>query len=321
MFLKNIIREDKYVSYKASEMVTVFSGEKQEFYIYKIGQQKPDKLRIEKQTLDGQVKVIMVHDDKLQIEYFPEKNLVIKRKRVKRNETPTQLENHLSLVKKNYDVNKVGDATISDRKCTLISISPKERGTRPRFRTCIDKEMLFPLKRETYSPNGNITYMSTFTDIFFNPSFDKDYFVIMVPRFTTAYEIEEPELNSYEQILQMPDDGTPDKIPGGYVLKEIRKDRGGVSQFIYYDGLNRISAFMENWHGEKGDENNHFEQVKGQNIETITIKGLKGFFCDRGAEKILSFITNDKKYTIVGEVSKDGLINVSKEINMRSMER
>lgn len=321
LLLTTILREDKYVSYKASEIVTLFSGKKQELFIYKVGQQKPDKLRIEKQTLDGKIKKIMVHDNKFQIEYYPDENLVIKRRRIKKKNSHKQVYDHLSLVKKNYDVSIVGNTNISNRKCDLISITPKEVGSRPRFRACMDREMLLPLKRETYSSSGNITYMSTFTDISFNPSFGKDYFVIMVPRFTTAYEMEEPVLDSTEQFLQISDDGAPNKVPGGYLLREVKKDRSGTSQFIYYDGLNRISAFMENWYGGKNGQGNYLGQSKEHKIETITANGFKGFFCDRGTEKILSFITNDKKYTVVGEVSKEGLINVASEINMRSLKR
>jgi len=319
--LQNLLREDKYVSYEASEIVTVFAGGQQQLYIYKIGQQKPDKLRIEKRTLDGKVQEIMVHDDKLQIEYYPEENIVIKRRRVKKHESPKQFKEHLSLVRSNYDVKIAGNASISHRNCTLVDVTPKERGTRPRFRTCVDNEMSLPLKRETYSTNGDITYMSTFTDILFNPSFEKDYFVIMVPRFTTAYELEEPDTNSPQPDAPRSEDHPPYTVPGGYVLREIRKDGDDSFQLIYYDGLNRISAFMESGSRDKGMQGDESSRAKETNMERVNAEGFQGFFCDRGTEKIVSFTANDYKYTVVGEVSKEGLINISSEINKRSLKR
>ena len=56
-------------------------------------------------------------------------------------------------------------------------------------------------------------------------------------------------------------------------------------------------------------------------VEIVTLDGLDAFFCRRGTKGLISFVSEGHKYTVVGEVSKEGLIAISLDIKRRSLKR
>jgi negative regulator of sigma E activity len=269
-------------------------------------------MRRESYSIDGSVQEVIVHDDEMQIVYYPSEKIVVRSPREKIRDSQIVGE-MIVLIKANYDVHIEGEARVSGRKVSIVSIMPKKRGTRPGFRVWLDRDYLLPLKTETYDLKGNTSYQNTYGKLAINPSFKQDYFVIMVPPGTVAYESTAATGNPKD--YEMPD---LQQIPGGYVLKEAIKGEDGHFQAIYHDGLNSISVFSEDWN-ETGAEK-MFGRSEAM-VEIVTLDGLDAFFCRRGTKGLISFVSEGHKYTVVGEVSKEGLIAISLDIKRMSMKR
>ena len=316
--LGNLLRGDYSVSYEAEEVTIRFSHGEPRISRYKVGKLKPHKMRREKYALDGSVEEIMVHDDELQIVSYPQKNIVVREPRSKNRPGSGDTERLIRLVRKNYDVDLAGNAVIASRAAIIVSIKPKERESRPSFKVWVDHETSMPLKTETYTADGSLTFLSTLSNISVNPSFPQDYFVIMVPSGTTAYEQPQRETKSSEEEDNL-EKLSYHKLSGGYELKERLLDEKGNLQLIYHDGLNMVSFFSEDWTADMADALGKMNESPGGVVERIKRKGFEGYYCNRGGENILNFISDKHRYVIVGEVSKEGLIDMAIEFKKRKL--
>jgi len=314
--LGNLLRGDYYVSFEAEEVTIQFSHGEPLISRFKLGKLKPHKMRRERYALDGSIEEIMVHDDELQIISYPKKNIVVRTSRSRTGNDSEEYKRLIDLVKKNYDIKLVGNSIVSSRASIIISITPREEASRPSYKVWLDHETSMPLKTETYSIDGTLVFLSTLSNILINPSFQQDYFVIMVPRGTTAYEQSQPELNSPDE------DKTLGQLSyyylsGGYELKERLFDEKGNLQLIYHDGLNVISLFSEDWNEDKMAFLKKMEESPGDVVERIKRNDFEGYYCNRGSENILNFIWDKHRYVIVGEVAKNGLVDLAIEFKKR----
>ncbi|MBE9536715.1 MAG: hypothetical protein IMF07_05995, partial [Proteobacteria bacterium] len=278
--IKALLREGQPVSYKAEEVVIFFSDlEAPRVHSYKTGVLKPYKMRRESYGIDGSVEEVIVHDSEMQIVYYPSEKMVLRSPREKLRTSPLVTE-LTRLIKANYDVYVEGEAKVSGRKVSIVSIMPKERGTRPGFKVWLDQEYLLPLKTETYDLEGNISYQNTYRKLVINPSFNQGYFVIMVPPGAAAYELPSSSSGNLEG-NEMP---KLKHVSGGYVLKEAFKDGDEHFQIIYHDGLNSISVFIEDWNEAENLSAGKMFSRSGAMLERINFKGLDATFCKRGSK-------------------------------------
>ena len=208
---------------------------------------------------------------------------------------------------------------VSGRESLLFSIKPKERGTRPAFKIWIDDETALVLKTEAYSSEGVLTYLSALSHIIINPSFSHNYFAIMVPRGTIAYEPATSIIKTHSSEIVRKRWDYPNRLSGGYILKKAMEDDRGQLQLLYHDGLNSISVFSEKWRHEKNKISGKIASGMNSLIEKVKMNGFEGFFCRRGTENIMSFISNNHRFTIVGAVSKGGLVEISRDLKKRSL--
>lgn len=310
--LNSLLSDNYEVSFEAEELLIAFSeGGAPEINRYRIGRLMPSKRRRDTYRIDGTVEEIMVQDENMQIVSYPDRKMVI-RGRLKPDKKNDAINADLvSLVRQNYQIISTGKEIVSGRSAIAVEISPREKGTRPSFRAWIDHETGLPLKTETYSINGAMSFLSTLSGIVINPSFPRDYFVIMVPPGTKAYEqssagSDEIKVAGVSEKLYM-----PKELQGGYRLKKSGPDERGNIQSIYYDGLNSISVFSEDWND---DLSRHMEK-EAENRQTKLTKvnkgGFEGFFCSRNRDRILSFISGNHRYILVGEVSKKSLVDIA----------
>ncbi|MDH3974253.1 MAG: hypothetical protein OEV42_08235 [Deltaproteobacteria bacterium] len=314
--LENLLRGDYYVSFEAEELTIHFSHGEPQINRFKVGKLKPHKMRREKYAIDGSVEEIIVHDDELQIVSYPKQNIVVRSPRNKTGVRADEKRKLIDLVKKNYDVVFVGNAVISSRPSVIVSINPKDRGSRPSYKVWIDHKTSMPLKTETYSIDGSLSFHSTLSNIVINPSFSQDYFVIMVPGGTVAYE--QPPSSSKPQNEEKKLKKLPYfNLGGGYELKESLPHEKGNLQLIYHDGLNMVSIFSEDWNKDKAGFLKKMEASSGGIVERIREKNFEGYYCNRGGENILNFISDKHRYVIVGEVSKKGLVDLAIEFKER----
>jgi len=319
--IENLLSGDYSVSFEAEEVVALLSDSETRISRYKIGRLLPDKMRKEKYRIDGTLEEIMVHDRDMQIISYPEKKIVTRRPRSDKALSNVQDKSILALLKKNYNIELTGDSVVAGRSSFALNITPKDKGSRPSLKVWMDHKTGMPLRTETYGPDGFLSFFSYISKITVNPAFSRDYFVILVPNGTAAYE-EQPETDA--AAVQLPEISKSKILPslsGGYVLKEKRVDEKGNFQLVYHDGLNSLSVFSEDWDDNRED---HFEMLarKGDKmVERVKKKSFEGYFCSRGSENILSFISDKHRYTVVGDVSREGLINISLDLQGRKVKR
>ena len=309
--LNSLLADNFEVSFEAEELVIAFSDDgAPEINRYKIGRLMPSKRRRDTYRLDGSIKEIMVQDEDMQIVSYPDKKMVIKSRRKPDTKTKAISAKLVALVRQNYHLKSTGKEMVSGRSTIVIAINPKEKGTRPSFRVWIDHETGLPLKTETYSIDGKLSFLSILSGVVINPSFPQDYFVIMVPLGTKAYEPPVASLENVNKSKEKLAPGVSHALKGGYLLKETGLSDSGHIQSIYHDGINSVSVFTKDSNDvisgstKKGDKS----QVTLNNVKRV---GFEGFFCNRGKNNILSFISGSHRHILVGEVSKKGLIDIA----------
>lgn len=305
------------VSYKAEEVVIFFSeSEAPRVRNYRTGVLKPDKIRRESYSISGSAEDVVVHDTEMKIVYYPSEKIVVRgpREKIRTKQIVAEMA---MLVKANYDIHVEGESKVSGRKVFVVSITPKKRGTRPSFRVWMDQDYLLVLKTETHGIEGKISYQNTYKKLTINPSFNQGYFVIMVPPGTAAYEIESTSGGNVDvnDMLEL------QNVSGGYVLKETVKNGDGHFQLIYHDGLNSISVFSEDLTESESVSTEKIFSQSGAMVEKVNIKGLDAIFCKRGSESLMRFVSDGHKYTVVGEASKEGLVEISLDIKKRAGKR
>ena len=316
--LNSLLADNYEVSFEAEELLIAFSDDgAPEINRYKIGRLMPSKRRRDTYRLDGSIEEIVVQDEDMQIVSYPEKKMVV-RSRLKPNIKSKAISTELvSLVRQNYHIRSMDKDMVSGRSAVVVVISPKEKGTRPSFKAWIDHETGLPLKTETYSIDGTLSFLSTLSDIVINPSFPQDYFVIMVPPGTKAYEQPSTASDDIDRVEGSVKRSVTSVLKGGYLLKKTGLDERGNPQSIYHDGLNSISVFSEDWN----DNLSMKMEKEAKNSETILNKVKKGrfegFLCSKNRNNILSFISGSHRYILVGEVSKKGLIDIAIDLKAK----
>lgn len=318
--LETLLRDDYYVSYQAEEIVIFFTDGDPKVERYKVGKLKPHKMRREKYNLDGTLEEVIVNDEELQVISYPKRKIAIKTPLSRTKKATDSKKELLGLIKSNYDIKPVNNDEVAGRKALVISIKPKERGTRPSFNVWFDSETGLIMKTETFGTDGRLAYLSSLRNIVINPSFPNDYFVIMVPRGTVAYEPAGTVVKTHSTD-KAKQGGFIDRLSGGYVLKEAMEDDKGQLQLLYHDGLNSVSVFRESWGDEGSKMLENIESGTGQFIERVNINGFEGFFCRRGSENIMSFVSNNYRLTVVGDLSRQGLLNISIDLKKRNLQK
>ena len=310
--LNSLLTDNYEVSFEAEELLIAFSeGGAPTINRYKIGRLLPSKRRRDTYRLDGTVEEIMVQDEYLQIVSYPDKKMVVRSPRNPNAKTKAISTELVSLVQQNYHIRSTGKEVVSGRSAIVVEIKPKGKGTRPSFKAWIDHETGLPLKTETYAIEGALSLLSTLSDVVINPSFPQDYFVIMVPSGTKAYEQPTTDSDNINAIAEKEKLLVPRALEGGYLLKKTGLDERGNLQSIYHDGLNSISFFSEDWND---DLSRHMEKEAKSSKTTLSKvkKGsFEGFLCSRKRDNILSFISGTHRYILVGEVSKKALIDIA----------
>lgn len=325
--LENLLSDEYSVSFEAEELEIFFSTSEPHITRYKTGKLKPYNMRREKYRIDGKVEEIIVQDKETQIIAYPEKGLVVRSFRENIFNSVEYFAEIISLIKQNYEFNVLGETFLSGRPVSIILIKSKDEGSRPSFKLWLDHEMKIPIKSETFNMDGSLLFLSSFSKITVNPSFPLDYFYVMVPSGTVAYdEINQKSISmpvSYKgkdrgTVNDLHGDSLPeDSLPGGYRLKDKWVDDSGNVQLLYHDGLNNISVFREDRDDKKVEYQENLHKACGPSKETVKEDGFVGVFCTRGTENIMTFILNKHRYIVVGRISKKGLTDIGEEFNRR----
>jgi outer membrane lipoprotein-sorting protein len=320
--LNSLLADSYEVSFEAEELLIAFSDDgAPQIKRYKIGRLIPNKMRRDTYRIDGSIEEIMVQDEDMQIVSYPDKKMVVRSLRNADTKTKAISSELVSLVGENYNIKSSGKEMVSGRSALVVAISPKEKGTRPSFRVWIDHETSLPLKIETYAIDGTLSFLSTLSGVVINPSFPQDYFVIMVPHGTKAFESQAATSENISNSTKKPSARKSRPLKGGYYLKEAGLSDSGHMQSIYHDGINSISVFSEDLSAvDSVRVKKNAKNSKGI-LNNVKQGSFEGFFCSRNRNNILSFISGNHRYIVVGEVSKKGLIDIAIDLKSEILEK
>ncbi len=241
--------------------------------------------------------------------YYPEKDIVIKKPALPReNKLSIWEKDKFNLIQANYDITFIRNNNIANRACAVYSFRPKEKGRLIR-EFWIDILSGFPLRIDTFEPNGRLLNISSFEAIEFDPKFSKDFY--------RARKNKPPALDvvfvPYQRIKEEVGHNVrfPGYVPKGYWLSNIfvqKKKHGERYQMIYSDGMVPLSIFQE-----KRDENPSTGSIGNEKFVSFGGDG-RGYFKQKGIVKVFSFIAGNSKNTIVGEVGKNEMVKIAESL-------
>jgi len=192
------------------------------------------------------------------------------------------------------------------------------------------------LRVEDYGSDGRLLSLLVYTNIDFEPQIDGKMFAIpssgrfkppperfpspRPPRDNKVRTQESKPLSLVEaqKRSKFPILG-PKYLPGGFVFEDARIVKIGRKQHIhlhYIDGLTVLSLFES-----EADDVNRLQKTEHHQVEEISIGGVKCKIFSLDRERILHWTTNaasksgaDLSFTLIGEISKSGMITIAESL-------
>lgn len=263
---------------------------------------------------------IILDDGKFLWHYIPSQASVVKKKRrVSLGEISQRIHQQNELIQQNYHIHiETLSATSAAAPASqipsvtgdvLVTFQPKTKD-RPAWKIWIDSEHGLVVRTEIYDVNGDLTLLSAFSELTFQPEISKSSFTIKVPKGTTMRTSVEKHFHTIteaEQELDFPI-SQPGYLPEGFVLAGIvysQSEQREKVQLAYIDGLSSISIFEETH-----EASSEISRETSQEVEINP--SIKGTFHDQGLLKILDWQLNtDLHLTLVGEVADAELLKIA----------
>ncbi len=263
---------------------------------------------------------IILDDGKFLWHYIPSQASVVKKKRrVSLGEISQRIHEQNELIQQNYhiQIERLSETSITTSISqipsvigdVLVTFQPKMKD-RPAWKIWLDSEHGLVVRTEIYDVNGDLTLLSAFSELTFQPEISKSSFVIKVPKGTTMRTSVEKHFHTIEEAEQELDFpiSQPGYMPEGFVLAAVvysQSEQREKLQLAYIDGLSSISIFEETH--EISSETSH---ETSQKVEINP--SIKGTFHDQGLLKILDWQLNpDLHLTLVGEVADAELLKIA----------
>lgn len=253
---------------------------------------------------------VVVIDGDYFYQYYPEKNLAVKRK------LPGDYDNlrqdNLKQTLISYDLKNSPSEPIAGRQVRLYEFHPRQVDSRPVRKVWVDVETGLVLRMEIYSPDNRLFWLSVFEDIDYQSRVSPANFSLKIPAGVKVVESKEGRCLSREEAEEAAgmELGLPLYLPGGFVKKCVRARRAdgyGEIQVLYSDGLSLLSLF----------ESSRYRPVKaagpGRSVE-IEVGGVPGVWRQLGLVSALHWQSSQANLTIIGEISRDELLKVAESI-------
>jgi len=293
------LQANSLVKYQGIMTTILVNNPISKIYHYKI-ENYGNIFRREELLTNGFEKEIDYDDGKNLWRFFPNKNLLIKETtKINQPIANSFLKDLINLVKKNYEIKILGEYEYHQRIGYKVLFKPKIPD-RPQQIYWIDYQTGIPLKIEKYGPDNELISVTSFSQIDFQLTPNKENLELMVPPQTQLTEVKEKfNLNLTEAKNQMENKIIePLYLPAGFNLNNIIVRELGdekIAQFFYTDGLSSLSIFQ-----------------KCLKKETVT--GEAVFFTSSGTLNIINLKYNLLSITIMGEVFKEEIFKVAESL-------
>jgi negative regulator of sigma E activity len=274
-------------------------------------------LRKEELLTNGIDKEIDYDDGKNLWRFFPNKNSLLKETTKINNPLNNKPKEILELVKKNYEIKMLGEYEANKRTCYKIVFKPKTND-RPQQIYWIDSQTGIPFKIEKYGSENELVSVSSFSDIDFQVTANKENLDLLVPPQTELIEVKEKfNLTLADAKNQMGNETSfPIYIPIGFNLNNIILRSLGSEktiQFFYTDGLSSFSIFQKPFHQINATVNTPYGNMMVKEKTTV--------LSSSGTMNIISIHSNQMTTTVMGEISKDAILKVADSLTSNQQEQ
>ena len=256
---------------------------------------------------------VQVHDGEYSWEYFPDRDLVLKRPasaEIGEMLRPEQLQRAI----RSYAIQIMASGPIAGRRSRALEFAPRVAGSRPRRVVWVDAETALVLRTEVYGTNNRLAWLSVFEELEYRPSFDAAAFMRPGPPDVTVVEAAaEPCLEpaAAERLAGLPL-ALPAYLPEGFERQCIRARRQrdyGEIQVVFGDGLSLLSLFAST---------SFSEPATGRgSASPVTVGHASGRWHDLGLVTGISWHAPWGHMALLGELSRSEMHKIAGSVEAR----
>lgn len=261
---------------------------------------------------------LFVNDGKHLWQYFPQKHLVVRRPIFGPERKRESAQRVLELTLRNYAVDPPEEGPlIGERASVLLDFVPRFDPKRPRRKIWLDREKGLPLRTEVYGLNNQLSLVSYFESIVFDPVIEPEQFILKVPPGTVVKSLGEVAANTVQELdsLMGLKILLPRSIPRGFSLLSLQMNlRNGikVAHLQYTDGLSTLSLF------ETAGKAGYLAPQRTGLTRTLDVGGKPGTLYNLGLLRLLRWQAEDLHLTVVGELEEEELIRFARSVGPQS---
>jgi len=250
---------------------------------------------------------VQVLDGEYSWQYFPERDIVIKRPaRADGGEIlrPEQLLRAIA----SYTIQAVPSGPIAGRRSRALEFIPRLAGSRPRRVVWVDAETALILRTEVYGTNNRLAWLSVFEELEYHPTFDAAAFTRPGPPDVTVVEAgAEPCLEpaEAERLAGLPL-ALPAYLPEGFERQCIRARRQrdyGEIHVVFGDGLSLLSLFESTSFREPATDTG--------SAPSVAVGHATGRWHDRGLVTGISWHAPWGHMALLGELSRSEMHRIA----------
>jgi len=239
-----------------------------------------------------------------------------------------------ALAEGNYLARVIGEGRVANRATRLIEVAARGRGP-VAWRLWVDQETKFPLKRERYNVDGELTSGTEYVEIRFGARVPPAIFAIPMGWHVLDLDgggrrLSLPELNRAAGFAVV----EPRYLPAGYVLQggyvQQRGRRGlQAAELRYTDGLRVLSVAQhprdhgrpraEGGRGGSPGEGRQHRRGRGGRGGGGWGFGRPGSeemsIVDRGSEKAIRYFGRERVVVVVGDLTVEELVKIARSVD------
>jgi|SRR5579871_112716 len=276
----------------------------------------PERYRIDYQNPPDMRGCVKVANGESFGTYLPSTHILLKRRMLAHTLTQREAVAQVDRIRRYYTlVLSPHEEDLDGYKAYLLDVSPRH-ADRPRQRIWIDKATGFVLRRETYSPGGTQTSVTSWRDLHFyrHPNLQALHWI--PPRGThTENSIAEKETRRIAEARRRagPWARVPDHIGDGFVFESAHlvnaKGTRGL-YCVYSDGLNTLSLVQLTGVRTISDD------PDGDKPKPVKLNATNAQETRRGPIRVLSWESprHPSTVSLIGELSEAALIGIAKTL-------
>ena len=225
----------------------------------------------------------------------------------------TLSQKEVELLAQNYTFDSVPTNPIAGQETDLVTVSPRFEA-RPTKRLYLARDTGVILRIEDFDPDGNLRFMSVYTQISFEEGAVKQKLaewrrdekspLEKRRRRSQSITLDEAKTVLEGKLIE------PTYLPPGFELLETRyfKHRSETVYLRYTDGMLTFTVFES----KRRQANNRNGEWRG--VEYLQIQGTKARHEKRGPTHILQWYISDLHFTVMGELHQDELVKVAESL-------